>query len=80
LNVESTRNENSLVFWNLVWHFYKAKLPYEFILPYENEVYHASYINIQNIDVDLLAFENKECQTEWDLSSVEEALRKYYST
>ncbi|OMJ74428.1 hypothetical protein SteCoe_26645 [Stentor coeruleus] len=78
LDVETLRSLNGLVFWNLVWHFYKAGLPYEFIMPYENEVSPSNYININYDDAEFKTTDEKECQTEWDLSSVEEALKKYY--
>ena len=78
LDIEATRSVNSLVFWNLIWHFYKAGLPYEFIMPYENEYLPSNYININYEDIDIKTCDEKECQTEWDMSSVEDALKKYF--
>jgi DENN (AEX-3) domain/uDENN domain len=80
LDVDNLRSENSFVFWNLVWHFYKANLPYDFIMPYENETFNNSYFNINNEAVDIQVSDDKECQTDWDMSSVEDALSKFYET
>ena len=53
-------------------------MPYEFIMPYENEYLPSNYININYEDIDIKTCDEKECQTEWDMSSVEDALKKYF--
>jgi hypothetical protein len=64
LDVVGLRKNNNLVFWNVVWHFYKLGLPYEFIMPYESEVVQSQYININHVEVDIIATDDKQCQTE----------------
>lgn len=78
LDVELTRNENSFVFWNLIWHFYKADLPYEFFMPYSKEISPSNYININFGEIELKTNDEKECQTDWDLAEIEEALLEFY--
>lgn len=78
LDVEGLRKANNLVFWNIVWHFYKAGLPYEFIMPYENEIMQSSYININNLEIEVQATDDKECQTEWNVKEIEDLMRKYF--
>lgn len=65
-DIEGLRKTNTIVFWNVVWHFYKLNLPYEFIMPYESEVVQSNYININHVEIDKQATEDKEVQTEVD--------------
>ena len=78
LDIEAMRLVNPFVFWNLIWHFYKADLPYEFFMPYERELSPSNYININYEEINLTTWDEKECQTEWDFASLEESLKKYY--
>lgn len=78
LDVEGLRKANNLVFWNIVWHFYKSGLPYEFLMPYENEVMQSSYININHFENDIQTTDDKESQTEWNANEIEEIMNKYF--
>ena len=36
-DLQMLRTQENALFWNLVWHFHYLKLPYEFLLPYEEQ-------------------------------------------
>ena len=37
LNVEEFRTEHQHIYWNLIWYITEEKLPYEFLIPYDEE-------------------------------------------
>jgi len=44
LPLKFLRREKEQDFWNLVYYFDDYKLPFEFILPYENDVVKQDYV------------------------------------
>ena len=38
INIEELKIINNPFFWNVIWHFKMKKLPYDFILPYEQNI------------------------------------------
>ena len=38
LNIEELKIIDNPFFWNVIWHFKMRKLPYDFILPYEENI------------------------------------------
>ena len=38
LDINNFRSNYNPIFWNLIYYFYIENLPFDFILPYENEI------------------------------------------
>lgn len=77
LEIELFRIYNANIFWNLIWHFNNTQLPFEFMLPYEHEVVDikSSFI-IVGEEVKSKEKVDKEVQTEWTQSRIEEFLKR----
>lgn len=71
LEIELFRIYNPVIFWNLIWHFNDLGLPFEFMLPYEQEVFDVkqSFVVVgEEKKVD------KEVQTDWNSVNLELAM------
>ena len=81
LEIELFRVYNSLIFWNLIWHFNDLGLPFEFMLPYEEEAedVKSSFIVVEEEKKrkTIRNKENKEVQTDWNLVNIDQAIKKY---
>ena len=79
LDIELFRIYNAIIFWNLIWHFNDFGLPFEFMLPYEQDVLDVnnSFI-IVGEEVAEKKKEDKEVQTDWNLVNIDKAIMKYH--
>ena len=79
LDIELFRIYNAVIFWNLIWHFNDCGLPFEFMLPYEKEVFNVinSFV-IVGEEVPIKTKVDKEVQTDWNLVNIDQAIRKYH--
>ena len=72
LSLESLR-ENSLLFWNLIWHFNNAQLSYKFFVPYEENwagnAFKISLHDDSNTVVDLTPQQQNEKTIQTDLNT-----------
>jgi hypothetical protein len=81
LEIDLMRIYNAIIFWNLIWHFNNLGLPFEFMLPYEQEV-----IDVKNSfvivgeEIGKKVKVDKETQTDWNLVNIDQAIRKYNET
>lgn len=78
LDVELFRIYNANVFWNLIWHFNNYQLPFEFMLPYEEEVVNvkSSFIIVGDESEPKVKVD-KEVQTLWSMKNIEDAINRY---
>jgi hypothetical protein len=76
LDVELFRIYNANLFWNLIWHFNNSQLPFEFMLPYEQEVVdiRSSFIVVSEETQEKVKVD-KEVQTEWTNEKIQEYLK-----
>lgn len=79
LDIELYRIYNSMIFWNLIWHFNDNELPFEFILPYEQEVIDVrnSFLIVQE-EFQVKTKQDKQVQTDWNLVNIDSAIKKYH--
>ena len=79
LDIELFRVYNSIIFWNLIWHFNDNCLPFEFMLPYEKEVLNVrSSFVIVGEEISQKKYVDKEVQTDWNIINIDKALKQLH--
>ena len=77
LEIELFRIYNAVIFWNLIWHFNDSGLPFEFMLPYEQEVVNVNYsFVVVGEEVSAKKKVDKEVQTDWNMINISRAIAK----
>ena len=59
INIEEFKSEYNPFFWNIIWYFKMKKLPFDFILPYEDNIFYYLLYNKPKIK-DEIKVKNKE--------------------